>query len=119
MTQQNDMEQDTEKEQTSDDDMEQENSNDEQESNTTQQFNDDNMEQNQTQAMQEDDDDDESEYETVTSRFVESILRHLFQGFADTKVNVRIRCCQIIALSISSMGELEYAKINLCLRTDH
>jgi condensin complex subunit 3 len=55
----------------------------------------------------EDEDDEDEEHETLTSRFVESLLRHLFQGFADSKASIRIRCCQIIALSISSMGELE------------
>lgn len=86
------------------------------EPNSTQQSSDeDDMEQDQAQANNDntnndklEEDEEEGEYETVTSRFVESLLRHLFQGFADAKVNVRIRCCQIIALSISSMGELEY-----------
>ncbi|KAI8375873.1 nuclear condensing complex subunit [Blakeslea trispora] len=50
---------------------------------------------------------EEGEYETVTSRFVESFLRHLFKGFLGSKAIVRTRCCQIIALSISSMGELD------------
>lgn len=65
----------------------------------------------QVASIQDDDDDEEDdedqEYETITSRFVERLLRHLFHGFADSKATVRIRCCQIIALSISSMGELE------------
>jgi hypothetical protein len=89
------------------DDMERDSLNDKQGPNETQQddIEQDQTEDNHTDEMEEEE--EEGEYETVTSRFVESLLRHLFQGFVDTKVNVRIRCCQIIALSISSMGELE------------
>lgn len=47
------------------------------------------------------------EFETVCTRFVENLLRHLLAGFNAKNVNVRHRCCQIIALSISSMGEIE------------
>ncbi|OAC99558.1 hypothetical protein MUCCIDRAFT_148598 [Mucor lusitanicus CBS 277.49] len=46
-------------------------------------------------------------YETITSRFVERLLKYLFQGFSDARASVRVRCCQIIALCISSMGELD------------
>jgi condensin complex subunit 3 len=50
---------------------------------------------------------EEDEMETVSSRFVEQLLRHLLRGFPAEKLSVRTRCCQIIALSISSMGEIE------------
>ncbi|KAI7899163.1 nuclear condensing complex subunit [Cokeromyces recurvatus] len=53
------------------------------------------------------DDDEDEEYETISSRFVESLIRHLFRGFSDSKTSIRIRCYQIIALCISSMGELD------------
>lgn len=55
----------------------------------------------------EEDDHEDQGYETITSRFVERLLKYLFQGFSDAKASVRVRCCQIIALCISSMGELE------------
>ncbi|CAO3654330.1 unnamed protein product [Mucor fragilis] len=63
-------------------------------------------------ATQEDEDDEEDDhedqaYETITSRFVERLLKYLFQGFSDARATVRVRCCQIIALCISSMGELD------------
>lgn len=47
------------------------------------------------------------DYETISSRFVESFLRHLLQGFTDSKISVRFRCCQLLALCLSSMGGLE------------
>lgn len=52
--------------------------------------------------------DDEDEAETVSSRFIEKMLRHLLRGFNAKKLFVRIRCCNIVAMSISSMGEIEY-----------
>ncbi|KAG1100112.1 hypothetical protein G6F42_017722 [Rhizopus arrhizus] len=55
----------------------------------------------------EEDDHEDQGYETITSRFVERLLKYLFQGFSDAKASVRVRCCQIIALCISSMGELD------------
>lgn len=63
-----------------------------------------------TEQEDEDDEEDDHEdqsYETITSRFVERLLKYLFQGFSDARASVRVRCCQIIALCISSMGELE------------
>lgn len=53
----------------------------------------------------------QEDYETITSRCVERFLRYLFRGFKDKKVSVRLRCCQILALSISGVGELEYMHI--------
>lgn len=55
----------------------------------------------------EEDEDDEDDEETISSRFVGSLLRHLLKGFTAKGIFVRTRCCQIIALSISSMGEIE------------
>ncbi|KAI8066111.1 nuclear condensing complex subunit [Thamnidium elegans] len=52
-------------------------------------------------------DDDEDDEETISSRFVGSLLRHLLKGFTAKGIFVRTRCCQIIALSISSMGEID------------
>ncbi|KAI9245790.1 nuclear condensing complex subunit [Helicostylum pulchrum] len=56
-------------------------------------------------SMEEDDDEDDEE--TISSRFVGSLLRHLLKGFTAKGIFVRTRCCQIIALSISSMGEID------------
>ncbi|KAK4514931.1 uncharacterized protein ATC70_002538 [Mucor velutinosus] len=55
----------------------------------------------------EEDDHEDQSYETITSRFVERLLKYLFQGFSDARASVRVRCCHIIALCISSMGELD------------
>ncbi|GAA5817114.1 hypothetical protein MFLAVUS_010654 [Mucor flavus] len=55
----------------------------------------------------EEDEDDEDDEETISSRFVGSLLRHLLKGFTAKANFVRTRCCQIIALSISSMGEID------------
>lgn len=55
----------------------------------------------------EGEEDQEEGYETVGSRFVEILLRHLLRGFTAKRSSVRLRCCQIVALSISSMGEIE------------
>ncbi|CEI97651.1 hypothetical protein RMCBS344292_11781 [Rhizopus microsporus] len=55
----------------------------------------------------EGEEDQEEGYETVGSRFVETLLRHLLRGFTAKRSSVRLRCCQIVALSISSMGEIE------------
>lgn len=59
------------------------------------------------EANEEEEDDDEEEIETVSSRLVEKLLRHLLRGFTAKLKNVRSRCCQIVALSIGSMGEIE------------
>ncbi|KAI9278371.1 nuclear condensing complex subunit [Phascolomyces articulosus] len=50
------------------------------------------------------DDDDE---ETVSSRFIEYMLKHLLRGLPAKTKAVRLRCCQIIALSINSLGEID------------
>lgn len=60
------------------------------------------------EAELEEDYDDEDEAETISSRFIEKLLRHLLRGFSAKKLFVRIRCCNIVAMSISSMGEIEY-----------
>lgn len=62
---------------------------------------------NNLEANEEEEDDDEEDIETVSSRLVEKLLRHLLRGFTAKLNNVRTRCCQIVALSIGSMGEIE------------
>jgi condensin complex subunit 3 len=57
-----------------------------------------------TEDMQ---DDNDEVIETVSSRFVEFLLTHLLKGITVKDKAVRLRCCQIIALSINSLGEIE------------
>ncbi|KAF7725065.1 hypothetical protein EC973_000472 [Apophysomyces ossiformis] len=45
--------------------------------------------------------------ETLSSRFVEFLMRHLLKGLVAKSKSVRFRCCQIIALSINSLGEID------------
>ncbi|KAI9283993.1 nuclear condensing complex subunit [Umbelopsis sp. AD052] len=52
-------------------------------------------------------DDSEEVIETVSSRFVEFLLTHLLKGITVRDKAVRLRCCQIIALSINSLGEID------------
>lgn len=54
--------------------------------------------------MQEEDDE---VIDTISSRFVEFLLTHLLRGITVKDKAVRLRCCQIIALSINSLGEIE------------
>lgn len=51
---------------------------------------------------------DEEPEDTLSSRFVEYLMRHLLRGMTAKHKPVRLRCCQIIALSINSLGEIEY-----------
>jgi condensin complex subunit 3 len=52
-------------------------------------------------------DDSEEVVESISSRFVEFLLTHLLRGITVRDKAVRLRCCQIIALSINSLGEIE------------
>ncbi|KAI7850196.1 nuclear condensing complex subunit [Circinella umbellata] len=54
--------------------------------------------------MDEDEDEDD---ETISSRFIEYMLRHLLRGLPAKTKSVRLRCCQIIANSINSLGEID------------
>ncbi|KAG2178793.1 hypothetical protein INT43_001639 [Umbelopsis isabellina] len=68
-----------------------------------------------TDEMQED---DEEVIDTISSRFVEFLLTHLLKGITVKDKAVRLRCCQIIALSINSLGEIDedlYQKLKKCL----
>lgn len=56
---------------------------------------------------QENEDEDEDEEETISSRFVRVLLLHILKGYEAKSNSVRLRCCQIIALSISCLGEIE------------
>lgn len=50
---------------------------------------------------------EEEPKETVSSHFAEYLLRHLLLGLTAKNKSVRLRCCQIIALSINTLGEIE------------
>ncbi|GAB5588119.1 chromosome condensation complex Condensin [Umbelopsis nana] len=68
-----------------------------------------------TEDMQEEDDE---VIDTISSRFVEFLLTHLLRGITVKDKAVRLRCCQIIALSINSLGEIDedlYQKLKRCL----
>lgn len=53
-------------------------------------------------------DDDE---ETMASRFVARLLKHLMKGFHAKDKNVRYRVLQIVAEMISHLGEIEYVRL--------
>jgi condensin complex subunit 3 len=59
------------------------------------------------------DDDDAMEMEETdeslaAGRFVEMFLRHLLRGIDAKEKFVRLRVCQLIALAMNSLGEIEY-----------
>jgi len=59
-----------------------------------------------------DDDDametEETEESLAAGRFVEMFLRHLLKGIDAKEKFVRLRVCQLIALAMNSLGEIEY-----------
>ena len=52
---------------------------------------------------------EETEESLAAGRFVEMVLRHLLKGIDAKEKFVRLRVCQLIALAMNSMGEIEYA----------
>lgn len=52
-------------------------------------------------------DEEETEESLAAGRFVEMFLRHLLQGIDAKEKNVRLRVCQLIALAMNSLGEIE------------
>ena len=52
--------------------------------------------------------DDEEGSEGISSRFVEYLMHHLLKGVRVKEKLVRLRCCQLIALSTNSLGAMEY-----------
>ncbi|KAI8100193.1 nuclear condensing complex subunit [Halteromyces radiatus] len=59
---------------------------------------------------QEDDSEDETQddvQETISSRFARILMVHILKGLNAKSLNVRLRCCQIIALSVSCLGEID------------
>lgn len=54
----------------------------------------------------EDDDDDDDE-DTPATRFVAILLKHLLRGFVAKDKNVRLRCCQTVALLINGLESID------------
>ncbi|KAG0233361.1 nuclear condensing complex subunit [Mortierella sp. GBAus27b] len=50
---------------------------------------------------------DEEAAEGISSRFVEHLMRHLFKGVRVKEKQVRIRSCQLLALSTNSLGAMD------------
>jgi len=61
-------------------------------------------------VVAKEEDEEETEESLAAGRFVEMFLRHLLQGIDAKEKNVRLRVCQLIALAMNSLGEIEYAK---------
>ncbi|KAJ1648373.1 chromosome condensation complex Condensin, subunit G [Coemansia erecta] len=53
------------------------------------------------------DDDEEDADDTMTSRFAETLIRYLLQGFQAKEKMTRMRCCQIVAMSITNLGAID------------
>ncbi|KAJ1817983.1 chromosome condensation complex Condensin, subunit G [Coemansia sp. RSA 2598] len=43
----------------------------------------------------------------MTSRFAETLIRYLLQGFQAKEKVTRMRCCQIVAMSITNLGAID------------
>lgn len=52
---------------------------------------------------------EETEESLAAGRFVEMFLRHLLRGIDAKEKFVRLRVCQLIALAMNSLGEIEYS----------
>jgi hypothetical protein len=53
------------------------------------------------------DEDDRDEVETISSRFTERLFRRLLTGFPAGDTKIRYSSCQIVALSIGCISEIE------------
>ena len=51
---------------------------------------------------------EETEESLAAGRFVEMFLRHLLRGIDAKEKFVRLRVCQLIALAMNSLGEIEF-----------
>jgi condensin complex subunit 3 len=60
-------------------------------------------------VKQEAEEDEETEESLAAGRFVEMFMRHLLRGIDAKEKFVRLRVCQLIALAMNSLGEIEYA----------
>ncbi|KAJ1791222.1 chromosome condensation complex Condensin, subunit G [Coemansia sp. RSA 1807] len=52
-------------------------------------------------------DDEDLDVDTASSRFVELLIKYLLQGFQAKEKLTRLRCCQIVAMSVTSLGEID------------
>jgi condensin complex subunit 3 len=60
------------------------------------------------QQQQDDEEDEEDEEEdTPANRFVNILIKHLLRGFGAKDKNVRLRCCQAVALLISGLESID------------
>jgi condensin complex subunit 3 len=68
-------------------------------------------------VKEEGEEDEETEESLAAGRFVEIFLRHLLKGIDAKEKFVRLRVCQLIALAMNSLGEIEYShcKSNLVM----
>ena len=55
----------------------------------------------------EDDEVEETEESLAAERFVEMFLKHLLRGIDAKEKFVRLRVCQLIALTMNSLHEIE------------
>lgn len=66
-------------------------------------------------VKEETEEDEETEESLAAGRFVEMFMRHLLRGIDAKEKFVRLRVCQLIALAMNSLGEIEYTLILSCL----
>lgn len=57
--------------------------------------------------MDESNDSEEEDADTPATRFVTILIRHLLRGFGAKNKNVRLRCCQTIALLINGLESID------------
>ncbi|KAJ1948134.1 chromosome condensation complex Condensin, subunit G, partial [Linderina macrospora] len=55
----------------------------------------------------DDDEEEEEEEETASARFLELLIRYLLEGFQAKEKMTRLRCCQIVAMSVTCLGEID------------
>ena len=60
---------------------------------------------------------EETDESLAAGRFVEKVLRHLLKGIDAKEKFVRLRICQLIALAMNSLGEIEYVHVLMTLTT--
>jgi condensin complex subunit 3 len=66
-----------------------------------------------TVVGKEDEGEDETEESLAAGRFVEMVLKHLLRGIEAKEKFVRLRVCQLIALAMNSLCEIEYPHMRL------
>ena len=60
----------------------------------------------QAQQVAEDEDEEEEE-DTTATRFAEILVNHCLRGFLAKNKNVRLRCCQLVALLVNDLESME------------